>query len=74
MPFWLVAVINLLIQYGGPLVLGYAKKWLEVKYPQFAAEIEKLINNLKNPNVSDSMARKQAMECIGVACQSDLKE
>ncbi len=75
MPSWILVLLKLLIQFGGPTVLNLAKKWLEGKYPAFAAAIEQLISDLQNPVKSNSASRKAALaNCNGVACQSDLKE
>lgn len=72
MPGWVIAIIKLAIQFGGPLALSALKKWLETKYPDIAQIIEELIGGIKNPDVPNKVARANAKECFGVACQTGL--
>ena len=74
MPAWLLKIIKLAIQLGGPALLSWIKSWLESKYPEWAKVIEDLINDLKNPSKSNSASRKQAKERVcTVGCSSDTK-
>lgn len=75
MPAWLLAIVKMLIQYGGPMALSWALSWLKAKYPEWAKVIEDLIKELQNPEVSNSAARKKAIKrCDGIGCAPDLKK
>lgn len=73
MPSYILAIIKVLITYAGPVMLRYVKAYLENAYPDYAKYIEKLISDLLNPSKSNSASRKKAKECIGVACEAELK-
>lgn len=78
MPGWLLTLIlQVVVKFGLPAlitaVMNYSKTPAEVKII-----LQKLLDALENPTVSNSAARKTAVaelkECVGVACQVDPKK
>lgn len=76
-PAWLYQLIKLAIQIGSPYLLSLIQKWVKTLPSDIVKIITDLINAIKNPAVSNSMAQKIAMarfhECVGTACPPDLK-
>lgn len=75
MPTWLILLlIKLAIKFGSA--------WLLKKFPWLPKEvqdiIEWLLEQLKKPNVSNSVAKKKAIHnikaCYGIGCPIDLKK
>lgn len=76
-PLWLLAIINLAIKIGSPYLLKQIEKWAKVLPDEIRVIIAELIKNLKDPMVSNEIAKKDAIkkvkQCVGVACPPETK-
>lgn len=78
MPAWLLAIIvQTVIKFGAPWLINAIMK--APKIPQEIKDVlQKLLDALGDPKVSNSSAKKTALselkECLGVACDIAIKE